>query len=351
MGELTYLNFDLQIERGQEGYRARVVASPLNRACCSQFGLPPEEVLPPPRAGLDEIKAFGAWLFRAVFDDEIYSHLRLSQDEAERKGAGGLRICLLLTDVPELADLPWEYLFDPARDQFLSLSTKTPIVRYLDISQRVQPLAVKPPLRALVVISSPKDQPPLDADQEWARLNQALEGLQGEGRIELELLEEATLPALQTRLRWGNFQIFHYVGHGGFDERTGDGVLMLEDTDGMSQAVSGEVLGSLLHNETTLRLALLNACEGARGSETDPFSGTAQSLVRKRTPAVIAMQEAVSDQAGVPGNGPWKIYDGPSPFTEYKVSDRPSGADKICVLVANPNHTIQPDTGNCFPLP
>jgi hypothetical protein len=58
-----------------------------------------------------------------------------------------------------------------------------------------------------------------------------------------------------------------------------------------------------------------------------------------------------TDQAGVPGSGPWQIYGGPSPFTGYAVSDRPSGADKICVRVANPDHTIQPNTGNCFPLP
>ena len=31
--------------------------------------------------------------------------------------------------------------------------------------------------------------------------------------------------------------------------------------------------------------------------------------------------------------------------------DRPPDADGICLLVANPDHTIQPDTGNCFPLP
>jgi hypothetical protein len=58
-----------------------------------------------------------------------------------------------------------------------------------------------------------------------------------------------------------------------------------------------------------------------------------------------------TDQAGVPGSGPWKIYGGASPFTEYAVSERPSGAENMCVLVANPDHTIQPDTGNCFPLP
>jgi tetratricopeptide (TPR) repeat protein len=297
MAEPVYLNFDLQIEPAPEGYRARVVASPLDRACCSEFALSLPETRLSQSAHVDEIKAFGTRLFRAVFADEIYSYLRRSQDEAERQGADGLRIRLLLTDVPELADLPWEYLYDPTHEQFLSLSTKTPIVRYLDLSQRVQPLAVKRPLRILVMISSPEGQPPLDVDEEWARLSQALAELQAEGRVELELLDGATLPALQTQLRKKAYHVFHYVGHGGFDERLQDGVLILEGEEGQSQAVKGEVLGALLHNEPSLRLALLNACEGARGSQADPFAGTAQGLVRKRIPAVIAMQTRISDEA------------------------------------------------------
>jgi hypothetical protein len=55
--------------------------------------------------------------------------------------------------------------------------------------------------------------------------------------------------------------------------------------------------------------------------------------------------------AGVPGSGPWELYGGPSPFTVYGPGDRPPGAEQMCVLVANPDHSIQPGTGNCFDLP
>jgi tetratricopeptide (TPR) repeat protein len=297
MAEPTYLNFDLQIEPWNGGYRARVIESPVDRGCCSQFDLPLDSTDVPAGGDLEDVKAFGARLFKAVFDGEIYSYLRRSQDEADRQGADGLRIRLLLTDVPELADLPWEYLYDPVQDQFLSLSTKTPVVRYLDVSQRIPPLAVKPPLRILVMISTPQDQPAIDVDQEWHKLSLALADLQARGRIALDLLDDATLPALQTRLRRGEYHVFHYVGHGGFDEQAQDGVLILENEERLSQPVNGQVLGTLLQDEGTLRLALLNACEGARGSRHDPFSGTAQSLVRRRIPAVIAMQTAISDEA------------------------------------------------------
>jgi len=55
--------------------------------------------------------------------------------------------------------------------------------------------------------------------------------------------------------------------------------------------------------------------------------------------------------AGVPGAGPWFLYAGPAPFTGYKVSDKPADATQMCILVANPDHSIIPDTGNCMVLP
>jgi hypothetical protein len=55
----------------------------------------------------------------------------------------------------------------------------------------------------------------------------------------------------------------------------------------------------LLHDHASLRLAILNACEGARASRTDPFAGTAQSLVEQGIPAVIAMQFEVPDETAI----------------------------------------------------
>jgi hypothetical protein len=57
------------------------------------------------------------------------------------------------------------------------------------------------------------------------------------------------------------------------------------------------------------------------------------------------------EQAGVPGSGPWILYGGASPFTGYGVGDRPGGATQMCILVANPDHSVQLGTGNCVDLP
>jgi quercetin dioxygenase-like cupin family protein len=57
------------------------------------------------------------------------------------------------------------------------------------------------------------------------------------------------------------------------------------------------------------------------------------------------------EQAGVPGSGPWILYGGPRPFTQYTVYDRPAQATQMCALVANSDHSVQLNTGNCVDLP
>jgi serine/threonine protein kinase len=57
------------------------------------------------------------------------------------------------------------------------------------------------------------------------------------------------------------------------------------------------------------------------------------------------------EQAGSPGNGPWILYGGPRPFTGYRESDRPAQATQMCALVANNNHSVIAESGNCVNLP
>lgn len=54
---------------------------------------------------------------------------------------------------------------------------------------------------------------------------------------------------------------------------------------------------------------------------------------------------------GDPNAGPWQVYGGPRPFTLYGEGDRPADAEEMCILVANPDHSVQANSGNCYPLP
>lgn len=308
-----YLDFDLRIRREGAGYCAEVLRSPAGtaqQAFASPFSeLELENYLlkigqrasGQRRADTPESRAareFGGRLYEAVFAGGLETCFRASCDAAKRQEAG-LRVRLWLGDAPELADLPWEYLYQPPQRQFLALSKETPVVRHLDLPDTRKPLAVTPPLRALVVVSTPEDQDPLDVQHELRKLHEAVKDLVERGLLVLEPLPAPTLDALQRQLRKADYHIFHFIGHGAFDARSQESVLLFEDDRRRSHPVSGHDLGVYLRDEPTLRLALLNACEGARAARHDPFAGAAQALVLKGVPAVIAMQFAVSDAAAI----------------------------------------------------
>ncbi len=178
------------------------------------------------------------------------------------------------------------------------------MVRYPNLPQAVPSLAVEPPLNVLVMISSPSGFPALDVEQEMGKLETATAGLRSAGRLTLHRLESPTLEALQAILRRGQaFHVFHFVGHGGWDAQAEDGLLLLQDESGKGRPVTGEVLEVLLGGHDALRLAILNACEGARTSAGNPFAGVAQTLVRGGVPSVIAMQLPISDEAAIALSG------------------------------------------------
>ena len=312
----TYQDFDLLIEPATRGrYRARVLQSPTGDGATVQFKLPfsPAEVDnlrmrvsrrprgtrgrrgPPEMAPL---KDFGGKLYDAVFQDELRDMLSrsLSRTRTERVG---LRLRLRLNNVPALAGLPWEFLYDGRRNRFLARSRHTPLVRYLEMPDPPQPLTVEGPLRLLVMISNPRDWPELDVEQEWSVLTRALAQPLADGRVVIERMP-ANMSTLQQRLRHETFHVFHFVGHGYYRSDWGDGVLVMEDDDGGPHEVMGEELGGLLNEyDNTTRLAVLNACEGALGDDSDPFAGVAQSLIQQGLPAVVAMQFEITDDAAI----------------------------------------------------
>ncbi len=290
MPELAYLNFDLEIEKADGGYRSHVIGSPAGEA---RARLGPVDALPPEGG-----EATGAALFDAVFREDVLSCFRRSLDMATAAGKG-LRIRLRLAETPELADLPWESLRDRGRGVYLALSRETPLVRYLDLPEPADTLRPEIRLRVLAVIASPSDYPPLDVEREYNNLKTALADLEARKVVTVDRLEPATVDALQQQLLRHEYHILHFLGHGAFDAEAGDSVLLLNGPNGRGEAVSGETFATLFGDQRSLRLALLNACEGATSGESDPYSGVAQRLVRGGVPAVIAMRSAISDKAAI----------------------------------------------------
>jgi len=314
---VDYLDFDLEIGVGRgRKYPLAVVRSPAGEAReTMQFpfdelalenqlltlqnvllrsGGKRRQILSP-----DEqvIQNFGRALFEALFTGEVHTRYALSQHEAFHQGKG-LRLKLRIQS-PKLAALPWEFLYDAGQAEYVCLSSNTPIVRYLELPQPPEPLSVRLPLRILGMIASPKDLADLDVKREKQRVEKAIRHLLARGLVELTWLPGQTWQDLQRSMHRGPWHIFHFIGHGGFDPNTDEGLIALKDDEGRAQILSATHLGRLLADHRTLRLVVLNSCEGARGSEKDIFSSTAAILVRRGVPAVLAMQYEITDRAAI----------------------------------------------------
>ncbi len=201
----------------------------------------------------------------------------------------GLRIRLRI-DPEELSLLPWEYCYDPETRQYLALERQTPIVRYIAESFAAPTTLTMPrPVKLLVVLAAPKDQPELDMEREEAGIRQALQNVP----VELTVLRHATIEKLHDMLLDVEPHILHFSGHGVVSG--GLGALALENPgSGDTDPLTARQLRGLL-NRMGITLAVLNACETARHSTRDALMGVAQALIREEIPAVIAMQFLVSE--------------------------------------------------------
>jgi tetratricopeptide (TPR) repeat protein len=243
------------------------------------------------------VQDFGRGLFESLLVGDVRTRYEMSLSEARRQGKG-LRLKLRIQP-SELAVLPWEFLYDAERDRYPSLSSNTPLVRYLDLPQPVENLHVNPPLRVLGMVTSPLGLNRLDVEHEKRLVEEATRDLREGGLLELTWLEGQTWRHLQRAMRRGPWHIFHFVGHGGFDAATEEGALALSDDGGHMHLLRARSLAELSDDHYPLRLVFLNSCEGARGSENDAFSSTAATLVRRGVPAVVAMQYEITDRAAI----------------------------------------------------
>jgi tetratricopeptide (TPR) repeat protein len=240
-----------------------------------------------------KMKEVGAVLFEQAITGPVREFFYKCQGQADQQGKG-IRWRLALD--PSIGDLPWEFLY--LQDQFVALNPRSPVVRYIKGAARMTPLKGEHPLRILVVIASPSDVPPLDTQAEKERINAALKPLTTKGLVDVTFIEGPdTWERLMDALLPNQTHILHFIGHGAFDEKNREGVLLMEDEDGLTSKIESERFSVLVLGKSRLRLVVLNSCLGTQGDEGQPFSSMAAGLVRSGVPAVIAMQFEISDRA------------------------------------------------------
>jgi CHAT domain len=307
------LNLDVLFWPNGAGFCAQVVGSPAGNGQTAVFPLPCTDseltafiqndcrfrrASALTADNVDAAKAIGGRLFDAVFSGSVRECLRRSLDKATESGAA-LRITLRLSNCPALANLPWELLYDRENNDFLVLAARTPVVRYVQLAVPERTTAIEPPLHLLAIRSAPEGTSRLNTAAEWAGLLAALATIDPRKVLVTEL-ENPSLDDLHRTLAHAHtpFHVLHYMGHGTSDPATG-GALVFCDKDGGPQFATAAELKSLLQDEASLRLVVLNACEAGRADPADPSAGVAQALVRLGIPSVIAMQFEVTDRAAV----------------------------------------------------
>ena len=75
--------------------------------------------------------------------------------------------------------------------------------------------------------------------------------------------------------------------------------MALADEQGRTDLRSTQEISRMLADHPALRLAVLNACEGAQSGTQTLYASIAENLVRRGLPAVLAMQYAITDNAAV----------------------------------------------------
>jgi len=299
MAEMNYLDFDLLIESSEIGYRARVWNSPAGNAnsVCPIDSIAKLE-LSLHRLEADDtdealLQDLGSQLFEILFVDDATFRASLGQARGEGRG---LRVRLRV-EPPELAALPWEYLYDPYEDYFLAISPETPLVRYVPMRHPSRPIAVPPPLRVLVVISNPTDVAPLDIEQERDIIQQALYNWTNQGLIQLHVLEHAVVAEIGQVMRSFCPHVFHFVGHGQYQHDKAH--VILEHKTGIARPVDEQRFREFFLGIPDTRLAVLNACQTATTSSVRPLTGLSPRILQRNLSAVVAMQYPISDDAAL----------------------------------------------------
>lgn len=220
-------------------------------------------------------KSFGKRLFEALFTGKVRDVWVASRD---RVNADGLRLRLLI-NVPELAVLPWELLWDEQNNNFLATSADLVVSRYLPVREPPVLLTSEKQLRILLVVESPPGVPVIES-KEVEHLETVVQALDA---VFLQVRSNLKMAEIENELQQ-DYHVLHFLGHG-----TG-GKLIVTGDDGRATSIDDQAFAQVVLGRRSLRLVVLNACHSSQVDQAGLFAGVGPALVQKGLPAVIAMQ-------------------------------------------------------------
>lgn len=232
----------------------------------------------------------GKDIFETLFQGEV----RRLYDAARTAQPNGRLNIIFTSMISWIADLPWEFAYDPERKNFLATS-EVNFTRNVDTAIPADRIPSRDRLRILVVVAQPLGLAHLSVDEEIARVKSGFQDLIAAGLAEVDVLLDATPALLHQTLEVSRpYDILHFIGHGEFNEDTGTGCLVFENENQGVQTVDAQVLQQIVCRRG-VRLMFLNACETGKGGKADFNRGVAPALVAAGVPVVVANQFSVLD--------------------------------------------------------
>ena len=247
-----------------------------------------------------DVQRLGSWLFECVFTGEVGAAYREARGRAR---AGGEPLRLLLTPAADaVAELPWEFLFDPALRHHLVLTPDVRLARNLVSVRPINPPLAGLPLRVLLAAAAPQrlgtlplDR--LDVDTESALIGTSLAPLADEGLLTIHTVRLRRPDDLVRAAHAHQPHIFHYIGHSG----VWNGAPVLVAGEGASgAAISAAQLAGALGAVPSLQLVVLNSCWSGQMGVQRGWTGLAPALADAGVPAVVGWQTGITDHSA-----PW----------------------------------------------
>ncbi|MGH4023633.1 MAG: CHAT domain-containing protein, partial [Pseudonocardiaceae bacterium] len=229
----------------------------------------------------------------------------LTHEVARSREGTPLQLAVQVDD-PELADLPWETLVLPSRQEPLALERGVQLHRGVTVAQPVA-VQVPGPLRILAVIASPErgGGDLLDYEAELARILAVVDPTRREQSASVRVLNWGSRAAIRHALAEERFHVLHISCH------AQPGALILENDTGTADVVTArEFVDDVLVDDHGVPLVVLAGCstaladrnsaqpdapdDDAQGEQALP--GLARDLLRAGIPAVLAMTAPVTDR-------------------------------------------------------
>src|SRR5579859_878053 len=253
------------------------------------------------QASEGDVVRLGSLLFEALFHGTIGAAYREARGRARAEGAA---LRLVLTSMSaEIAELPWEFLYDPTLRHFLALTPDIRLIRNLPSLYPLNAPSERLPLRVLVGVAGPATHAGrrlfgLDVAAEQALINTALAPLVDESYLDVYNVALDRATDLLDAVRRTRPHIFHYIGHSGIVG--GTPLLLCGPLGGEATPLSSAQLAVSLSLAAELQLVLLNSCWGGQAGVQTNLFGLVPALAESGVPAVIGWQTAISDRSA-----PW----------------------------------------------